>query len=179
MKTCSCLLPRRRRRYCPSSPRLLVSDIEAALPHLASFKNLQEFRLGNTDLKNTSLGVLTPIFSATTGTLKRLQCAHRGADIYETWKAISTLADLLSNLAHVNLLGYQGECSEVQIRLSLTRNARLPSGVSTSTNFRSSTASLIPSHSPSPVAPTFKSLISTRFVNEYCRSVSHLPLIAV
>ena len=101
-----------------SSPRLLVSDIKAALPHLASFKNLKEFILGYTDLKDTSLDVFAPIFSSSADTLKRLQWVHWQADIQECWKAISTLAGLLPALTHFNLSGYRDECSEVQIRLS-------------------------------------------------------------
>jgi len=96
---------------------LLVSDIETALPHLASFK-LQELVLHHPDLENTSLGVLAPIFSSSAVTLKRLQYTHSEPDIHETWKDISALAHSLPNLTYITLSGYRDDPSQIQIRLS-------------------------------------------------------------
>ena len=58
---------------------LVLSDTKAALPHLTSFKNLQELIIYYIDLENAPLGVLVPIFSSFTGTLKRLRWTQEAA----------------------------------------------------------------------------------------------------
>jgi len=101
-------------RYPPS---IMVSDVELALPHFTSFKNLKEFVRGYRWPRHASPGVLAPILSSSASTLKRLRWAYWGADICETWDDISTLADLLPNLTHVDLSGCQFIC-ETHVRLS-------------------------------------------------------------
>ena len=100
---------------------LPVSDIKAALPHFALFKNLEELILHYGVLKNASLGVLAPMFSACAGTLQRIRWFQPETDIFETWKDISTLTNFLPSLTSVNLVGYRGDSdpSETQIRLSV------------------------------------------------------------
>ena len=107
--------------YTLFNPRPRVSDIETALPHLVSFKSLQELMLG---IVCTSLGVLAPIFSSSPGILKLHRWARPDVDVYETWKDISTLADLLPNLTHVSLSGYQ-ENSAIHIQLSVNEGSSL------------------------------------------------------
>jgi len=107
-----------RRNPLTSYPSpIMVSNIEPALPHFTSFKNLKEFVLGYGWLRHESPGVLAPIFSSSASTLQRLRWAYWGADICETWEDVSTLADLLPNLTHVDLSGCQRIC-ETHVRLS-------------------------------------------------------------
>lgn len=56
----------------------------------------------------------------------------------------------------------------------LTKNARLLSNISSSTNFRSSILSLIPYHFSSPVDLTFKLWTSVNFSSSNLTTVSHL-----
>ena len=110
--------PQRRDSTGPTTP-LADRYIRAALPHLASFKNLQTFILGYTDLEDTPLGVLAPIFSSSAGSLMRFQWTHcLAADIHEAWKDVRALTDLSPNLAYVILSAYRHDPSEIQIRLS-------------------------------------------------------------
>jgi len=103
--------------YIPVSP-LALHDIKAALPHLASFKNLHEFGLGNIDPASTSLGIFAPIFSSSASTLKRFQWIFWEEDICKSWKDISTFVGPLPNLAYVDLSGYRARNSKVRIRPS-------------------------------------------------------------
>jgi len=105
------------RFYADPNSKLLFSDIKPAMPHLTSFKNLQEFVLGHTDLEGASLGVLAPLLSSSVGTLERLRWTHRKPDICETWKDIGIIANLLPNLTYIDLSGYQDSSSKIQIRL--------------------------------------------------------------
>jgi len=103
----------------PCFPPPLASDLEVelepSLPHLTSFKNLQELIIAHPSIARTSLRVLTPIFSSSPGILKLHWWTHLNLDIHETWKDISALADLLPNLIHVNLSDYQNTHTEVQL----------------------------------------------------------------
>jgi len=95
-----------RDRPRTSTELLIASGIEVAHPHFASLKNLQEFILGRTYLMDTPLNVLSPIFSSSTGTLKRLRWTNCRANIPKSWEDIRTLANLLPNLTYVDLSGY-------------------------------------------------------------------------
>ena len=101
----------------PISP-INASDITTTLPHFTSLKNLQEFILGCTCLGPTSLSVLSPIFSSSAGTLKRLRWKNDRLDIRETWEEIRTLIDLLPNLTYVDLPGYLDYDKGAQLRFS-------------------------------------------------------------
>ena len=105
--------------YTPPLP--VVLDIETALPHFTSFKNLQELVLRRIDLSHTSLGVLVPIISSFANTLKRLQWTQ-GAATHETWESINIIANLLPDLVYVHLSSFRDDyepiLSEIRIRLS-------------------------------------------------------------
>ena len=111
--------------YTASTPRPLASDVEAALPHFVSFKNLQELILDRADITLASLEVLTPIFSSSPGILKLHLWAWHWNDIYETWKTISTVADLLPNTTHIDLLSYREKYSNIRIQLSPNEGSSL------------------------------------------------------
>ena len=96
----------------------MASDIEIAHPHFASLKNLREFILGCTYDMDTPLSVLSPIFSSSAGTLKRLRWTNCRADIPKTWEDIRTLANLLPNLTYVDLSGYLHADGGTQARFS-------------------------------------------------------------
>ena len=92
-----------------------ASDIETSLPHLTSLTNLRELIIGCPDIARTSLGVLTPIFSSSPGILKLHWWTSWDTDVHDTLKNISPLADLLLNLTHVTLSGYQNRCDKVEL----------------------------------------------------------------
>ena len=112
--------------FTVSTPRLAVRYIKAAVPHLASFKNLQKFALGHTELEDTSLGILAPIFSPSAGTLEQLQLTYSKATTHETWNRISALTDLSPNLTYADLSGtWEEDYCELRIRLSAGEGCRL------------------------------------------------------
>jgi len=98
----------------PWTPPLLASDIETSIPHLTSFKNLRKLIIGHPDTTYTFPGVLAPIFSSSPGILKLHWWTRWDVDVHEFRKNISTLADLLPNLANINLSDCQSE-GEVQL----------------------------------------------------------------
>ena len=104
------------------SPPPAALEIETALPHLTSFKNLEELSIRHIDLNHTPLGILVPIFSSFTGALKRFRWSQK-APVHETWKTISALTDLLPTHVCVYLSSYRADydhvLSEIKIRLSV------------------------------------------------------------
>ena len=108
------------REYMP----LGVSDVEPALPHLTSFKNLREFILGYAWLWDTPF-VFAAIFSSSAATLKRLRWAEWRVNESDTWEDIRAFANLLPNLAYVDFSGYLDEYKGVEIRLSADEGSTL------------------------------------------------------
>ena len=106
----------------PIDPPLKASDIKAALPHLISFKNLQELTLG---IVCMSLGILTLVLSSSPGILKLHRWTCENVDIHETLQDIYAVVDLLPNLTHVSLLGYWGPHSGFHIQLSADEGSSL------------------------------------------------------
>ena len=141
----------------PIDPPLKASDIKAALPHLISFKNLQELTLG---IVCMSLGILTPVLSSSPGTLKLHRWTCENIDIHELCKTSmlsSTFCQTLHMLAYW-VIGAHTAGSTFNCRPM--REARSLSGVSNSTDLRLSSASLSPYRFSRPAVLTFRSLIS-------------------
>ena len=87
----------------------LVSDtLETAIPHLTSFRNLQELEVVRVDTNRVSLHVLVPIFSSFANTLKRLQWTQKPT-VHETWETLYTLTNLLPNVTDIDLSGLYDE----------------------------------------------------------------------
>jgi hypothetical protein len=82
--------------------------IKNALPHLTSFKNLQELSMGRVPYMGqiytncTPLDVLAPIFSSFAGSLKRLQWTQKRTG-QEAWRNLYVLTNLLPNLMDLDL----------------------------------------------------------------------------
>jgi len=108
--------------YYPTTSRLTLADIKNALPHLISFKNLQELALGTVC---TSLHVLAPVFSSSPGILKLRRWTRQNAGIQETWNDINNVVDFLPSLTHVSLSGYGSDSSEIHIQLSANEGSSL------------------------------------------------------
>ena len=77
--------------------------LKTALPHLTSFKNIQELKVDGVDLNVTSLDVLISIISSFASTLKRFVWAQTPDATRDPWTIISTLVNLLPNLVDLLL----------------------------------------------------------------------------
>jgi hypothetical protein len=87
--------------------------LKTALPHLTSFKNLQELDMGRVlstgrnYINYTPLHVLALIFSSFAGTLKRLRWTQKHAS-QDTWRNFHVLINLLPNLIDLDLSTFHG-----------------------------------------------------------------------
>jgi len=128
------IVGRRHPHTTPATSPLTVSDIKTALPHFAPLKNLQEFILGDGCPRRT------PLRAFPQSSLRPLGPSSWSGLIvtYPSTKLGNTSGLSLTFCQILHVLSYQvfwTPAREPEFDFRLTRDARLPSNVSHSTNF--------------------------------------------
>ena len=85
------------------SGRCIADILKTAIPHLASFQNIQRLEVYRLDLGVALLDALIPIFSSFPGTLRRLLWIQMGDTAHKTWITISAIVNIFPNLADLLL----------------------------------------------------------------------------
>lgn len=94
---------------------LHLGTLEAALPHFTSFRYLTELNIDwvhhgcspHFDISDIALDILVPIFTSSADTLERLRWTQE-ATTDERWETLYIVANLLPNLADIDLSGFHG-----------------------------------------------------------------------